>query len=238
MIDLRHATGHGVRVAILDSGVHAAHPHVGWALRGFSMTVENGRVKRSDDSNDVNGHGTACAGVIRWGASDAAIVPVRVLDASLAGHSEAIAAALRELVPDPPHVVNFSLGVHATSDELESAWATLHARGTIGVAAVRADRAHTWPVGADGVVAVAADGTLGSWAYHVDRSGNVPHVSASPFPRPIPGRPPDQNMTGTSFAAPRVSALAARAAEVRGVLSRDQLLEILDANAPNFGGSR
>lgn len=237
MIDLRHATGHGVRVAVLDSGVHAQHPHVMWTLPGFSMTLAAGRPRRSDESLDVNGHGTACAGVIRWGARDAGIVPVRVLDALLQGHAAAIAEALRQLLLDPPGVINFSLGVAGEHAELDDALAALIARGSVGVAAMRADGSPSWPIGRPGVIGVGADAALTGWRFRVDRSGALPHVTASPYPRPIPGHPPQMNVTGTSFAAPRVSALVARALEVRGPASVEQYLEILDANASGFYGS-
>jgi subtilisin family serine protease len=240
MIDLRHATGHGVRVAVVDSGVHAEHPHVGWTLRGFAVTGSGDRIRREDDARDVHGHGTACAAVIRWGAPDAAIVPVRVLDSGLAGHSDAVAFALALLLEEAPSVVNLSLGVVTTpSEALDAALHALIARGATIVASCRPGGGAGWPVGRDGVIAVGADAALTHWQYRVRRSGPAPHVTASPYPRPIPGRAVHENLAGASFAAPRVSALVARAREIRGAASVDQLLEILDANAEHFrGGAR
>jgi subtilisin family serine protease len=78
------ATGAGIRVAVIDSGVDASHPQ----LRG---RVEQGRDflhDNPDGRQDCVGHGTAVAGIIaartiagvgpRGLAPDATIVPIRV----------------------------------------------------------------------------------------------------------------------------------------------------------------
>lgn len=78
------ATGAGIRVAVIDSGVDASHPQ----LRG---RVEEGRDflhDNPDGRQDCVGHGTAVAGIIaartiagvgpRGLAPDATIVPIRV----------------------------------------------------------------------------------------------------------------------------------------------------------------
>jgi subtilisin family serine protease len=58
---LRSRSGRGVTVAVLDSGIHAAHPHVGGIDGGISFATSG----EPDDLTDRLGHGTAVAAAIR-----------------------------------------------------------------------------------------------------------------------------------------------------------------------------
>src|SRR5205823_9275390 len=60
---LEGATGKGVRVCILDSGVEADHPQVGKVNGAVAISVgEDGEpVAEPDEEGDLCGHGTACA---------------------------------------------------------------------------------------------------------------------------------------------------------------------------------
>ena len=82
------------------------------------------------------------------------------------------------------------------------------------------------------ILAVTADPDLPGWTYTVGAPPST--FAASPFPRPIPGQPPQRNFAGTSFAAPRVAALMARALELDPHLRGDQLVSVLIDNAPRF----
>src|SRR4051812_5949757 len=90
------ATGRGVRVCVVDSGVEPDHPMVGrldgsWAMveAGDRYTVE------ADDGGDACGHGTACAGIIRRTAPDCEVHSVRVLGRDAAGTGRMLLAGLR-----------------------------------------------------------------------------------------------------------------------------------------------
>ncbi len=68
-------TGRGVRIAVIDSGVHAAHPHVGGVAGGVAI--------RPDGSTEAGfvdrlGHGTAVAAAIREKAPDAELFAIKV----------------------------------------------------------------------------------------------------------------------------------------------------------------
>src|SRR5688572_3372383 len=64
------ATGRGVRIAVIDSGVFAAHPHVGGIAGGVSIALDG-----TEDSDFVDrlGHGTAVTAAIKEKAADAEI---------------------------------------------------------------------------------------------------------------------------------------------------------------------
>ena len=68
------ATGAGVRVCILDSGVDAGHPLVGARRERGRRLRRRGRraaIVATDTEGDVCGHGTACAGIVRSLAPEA-----------------------------------------------------------------------------------------------------------------------------------------------------------------------
>ncbi len=64
---LEGATGKGVRVCILDSGVDASHPLVEPLANAVVVSVDEDEAVRVDvdTEGDVSGHGTACAGIVR-----------------------------------------------------------------------------------------------------------------------------------------------------------------------------
>jgi subtilisin family serine protease len=78
---LRGATGRGVKVAVVDSGVDSSHPDLAGHVKGGVVVVETGgQVEfRPYDGKDAAGHGTGCAGVIARLAPEAEIYSVRVL---------------------------------------------------------------------------------------------------------------------------------------------------------------
>lgn len=109
------ATGAGVRVAIIDSGVDAAHP----ALEGCVEVDDGIHLQVADDGqvveelgphDDSFGHGTACAGIIHGIAPDARITSVKVLGAGLTGKAAAFLRGLAWAVDNDFDVVNLSLG--------------------------------------------------------------------------------------------------------------------------------
>jgi subtilisin len=105
------ATGAGVRVCILDSGVEFGHPNVGdiAGAVAISVTEEGETIAEPDEEGDLCGHGTACAGVVRSIAPDAEIYSVRVLGAGFKGSGKTLLAGLRWAVDEGYDVVNMSL---------------------------------------------------------------------------------------------------------------------------------
>ena len=108
----RSATGRGVTVAVIDSGVDTKHPDLGGCV---SRTVEARAVGKKvifeeSDSGDSAGHGTACAGIIRSIAPDVEIVSIKVLGAGGLGDGHAFLAGLEYAVAQKCRVINLSLG--------------------------------------------------------------------------------------------------------------------------------
>src|SRR3979490_1401753 len=60
------ATGAGVSVCVLDSGLELDHPRVGTVQRSVAVSKDGDEIIVADDNaGDLCGHGTACAGIIR-----------------------------------------------------------------------------------------------------------------------------------------------------------------------------
>ncbi len=114
------ATGAGVRVAVLDTGVDHGHPALaGRLLSGFDFVDgDNDPSEAGTSANAGYGHGTHVAGLVALVAPDARIIPVRVLDADGVGNAWVLAEALlyaadpdgNPATDDGAHVINISLG--------------------------------------------------------------------------------------------------------------------------------
>jgi subtilisin family serine protease len=107
------STGAGVKVAVLDSGIDANHPSVGSVEGGVAVDYDPeapGKVRFTNGAHeDLFGHGTACAGIIRTIAPDCEIHSVRVLGRKLTGKGFVFAAGLRWALRNEMRVVNLSL---------------------------------------------------------------------------------------------------------------------------------
>lgn len=194
-----------VRVAVIDSGVHANHPHVGGVWAGMGVD-ERGRAH--DDFVDRLGHGTAVAAVIREKAPDAEIFAIKVFDGELAATAQALVAACDLALEKGSHLVNMSLGTANQEHEaaLTAAVRRLLSAGIKVIAAGEQDGVRWLPGALPGVWAVALDWTLPREECRslTDASGATT-FRASGYPRPIPGVPPERNLKGLSFAVANVT---------------------------------
>ena len=110
---LKEGTGKGVRIAVIDSGVEIDHP----ALAGLTLVddlhVVDAGVQievKPGDGTDVFGHGTAVSAVIRRIAPDAQIGSIRVLGANLGSRTVIIREGVRQAIDRGYHVLNCSFG--------------------------------------------------------------------------------------------------------------------------------
>jgi subtilisin family serine protease len=106
------STGHGVKVAVIDSGIDAAHAALGGRVAGYANVVEGpqGLAYSTEPHTDVYGHGTACAGIIRSIAPDCELYSIQVLGPSLTGKGIVFAAGLRWAIENGMHICNLSMG--------------------------------------------------------------------------------------------------------------------------------
>jgi subtilisin family serine protease len=205
-------TGAGVIVAVIDSGVHASHPHVGAVEESVCLDPPDG------DVVDRLGHGTAVAAAIRDIAPGTTLIVGKLFDRSLSTNAAALARGIDWAVERQARVINLSLGTAnpahvATLGESVSRAATA---GAIVVSARESGGVVWLPGSIEGVANVVADSTLERDEIEIDEQG----FAAAPYPRPIPGVPKERNLSGVSFAVANVSGFLARLLEGREDLQR------------------
>jgi subtilisin family serine protease len=208
-------SGRGVRIAIIDSGVHADHPHVGGVAGGVAIDA-HGEIR--DDYVDRLGHGTAITAAIREKAPNAELFAVKVFDRALSTSIAGLVAGIDWAVESGMHLVNLSLGTSRTEHAavLTDAVARATARGVIVVAAHDDEGVRWLPGSLPAVLPVVVDWTLPRDRFRAKTIDGTTILCASGFAREIPGVPPERNLHGVSFAVANMSGFAAQALEATG----------------------
>ena len=113
-------TGNGVRVAVVDSGIDATHPAVGQVHGGVVIEPDDNAVDGirivPGEHQDLYGHGTACAAIIRGLAPGCELYSVRVLGPALTGRGRVFGAGLRWAIDNGMDVVNLSLSTRSRAN--------------------------------------------------------------------------------------------------------------------------
>ena len=235
------ATGKGVKIAVIDTGVDLDHPD----LRG-RITTASSFVSHGDQAFTTDIHGTAVAGVIAASANNqvgiVGVAPQAELFALKAcwqkapGRREAVcdsytlAKAIDFAIQSGAQIMNFSLG--GPYDPLLARLLTVAlSRGIVIVAADADDGTRTFPASLKGVIAIlgiddlrgerrgrsaAAASAMGAPA--VDILTTVPHNSYDFF-------------SGSSFAAAQVSGIIALLLEREPKMTAVQLAALLRKTA-------
>ncbi|WP_449283061.1 S8 family serine peptidase [Leucobacter sp.] len=194
------ATGEGVTVAIIDSGVDATRPQLADAFApGSTSLIDDG--ERSDGLGDPQGHGTALAGIIAARsaagsgvvgiAPDARIVSLRVfrgddeesVDRGFGPDAERIASAIRIATDLGARVITVALSDDVDTPALREATADAAARGALVVAsagnrstAENTEDSPRYPAAYPEALAVTAVDTAG---VATDASIHGPHVDVA-----------------------------------------------------------
>lgn len=217
-----------VRVAVIDSGIAAGHPHVGMVHGGVALVGDE-----PGDWMDRLGHGTAVAAAIRDHARDAELLAVRVFADTLATSARILAAAITWAADQGAQLVNLSVGT--TNEAHRTVFAPVIRdaadRGVLVVAAAVDRATQLLPGTMASVIGVEADDALPREALRVrpPLGEGVTRVVCSPRPRPIEGVAPERNLSGVSFAVANATGLLACALRDRGP---DGLRAWLAAGAP------
>jgi subtilisin family serine protease len=231
------ATGKGVKVAVVDSGVDADHPVIDGRVAGYmAVSVAGLDEVVFDDSphEDTSGHGTACAGIILGLAPECELYSVQVMGRK-GGKGVALVAGIRWAVEHGMQVANLSLGT--TRREF---FATLHEltdeayfRHVVLVTAANNFPIPSFPCEYASVISVASHDTSDPFLFYYNPE---PPTEFGAFgidvPAPWKGGGVSK-VTGNSFAAPHITGIVARILEKHPSLTVFQAKGILRALSAN-----
>ena len=196
--------GQGIKIGIIDTGIDYDHPD----LRGFgpSGKVVGGYnfVDNDNKTIDTNGHGTEVAGIIaadgnlKGVAPKAKLFSYKVSSTGESVSSDLIVKAIHRAIEDKVNVINISLGVNKTNDEIDQAVNEAVKNGIIVVVAAGNNGPDNGTIGSPGkdpdVITVGATYNnitqsvvstleIGKTQYQV-----LPMLGTNPLSKPITGK--------------------------------------------------
>jgi len=222
---LANFSGRGVRVAIIDSGVNPAHPHVGGVQGGIFLNADG----ESQSYLDFIGHGTAVAGAIREKAPEASLYAVKVFDRTLRAEAGTIVRAIDWAIAHEMQIVNLSLGTinQLHRERFEEVVARAVETNVILVAAREIDGRATLPGCLDSVIGAGLDWECPRETYRFTVTNSHMTFLTSGYPRGIPGVPQERNLQGISFAVANLTGFVTRARQACPEGSWEKLIEVL-----------
>lgn len=244
------ATGAGITIAIIDTGVDVNHPDLKNNLvEGYNAIT--GKMGFSA-VQDNNGHGTHVAGVAAAGlngegiigvAYQAKIMPIKAMDRSGEGTDDIVADGIIWAVDHGARIINLSFGSSEETDILRDAIRYAQVKGALIIAAAgNKDASHTYdsitfPAAEQGVLAVTATDSgdqLASFSLTGPQAGlAAPGVNI--FSDYWQNRSGYATADGTSMASPFVAGVAALVWGLHPELTAEQVKIDLEGSALDLG---
>jgi subtilisin len=235
------ATGAGVRVCILDSGVDRSHPLVGELESAVAVSVgdDDEVVAEEDTEGDVSGHGTACAGIVRRLAPEARISSVRVLGANFTGSGAVLLGGLRYAIEQGFDVINMSLSTTKKpfASVLHELADSAYFKRSVLVASAHNMPVESYPWRFSSVISVGSHEEPDPLAFFYN-----PNPPVEFFGRGVNVEVPwlggrTLTVSGNSFATPHISSICALVLSKHRDLTPFQLKSVLYLTATNVGGA-
>ena len=253
------ATGRGVTVGVVDTGIDVDHPEFAGQIAAASTNIVSGNPAMVDD---IDGHGTAVAGVIAARRNQALTHGVAFQARLLAVRADAagscpggcafdqtdLATATDYAVAHGAGVINYSLGgASSLGAPLHDAFGRAVKAGTVLVFAAGNEgaaeptfpgRFAADPAAGDQAIAVGAVDAKKQIASFSNRAGSAQdHYLVAPGVNVLaPALGGGAALvSGTSFAAPHVSGAAAVVLSAAPYLSAAQVVQVLIDSATDLG---
>lgn len=240
------ATGAGVTVAVVDTGIQANHPDlVGKVTAGTDTTSE-----ALSPGVDPDGHGTHVAGIIAANTNNAAGVASIAPDASLlsvkallgdgTGWSTDIAEGVTWAVNNGADVINLSLAVDGDDPVLETAINYANTANVTVAAAMGNDRivnTVSYPAAYSTVLAVGSTDSSDNLSTYHNTGSHIKLVAPGNSILSTDTGSGYATMTGSSMATPHVAAAAALLREMHVDYTPAQIRTALQNSAVDKGAS-
>lgn len=223
----RWATGRGVRVAVIDTGMDTKHPDLSPRVVGIRNFVD-----RDERAFNADVHGTAVAGVIaaesnnRVGlvgvAPEANIIGLKAcwqVDRGASCNTFTLAKALNFAIDQGVDVINLSLGGPPDA-LLERLAVKAMERNILVVGAVSPDWPGGFPAGVEGVIAVANSAAM---------PANAARLVSAPGSQVLSARPQREYdfFTGSSFSTAHVAGVVALIRQLKPQLSAPVVKDLI-----------
>lgn len=231
------ATGAGVRVCVIDSGVDGTHPAVGGVNSAVFVELdEDGKAQiTEDDEGDLFGHGTACAGIIRSLAPDCEIHSVRTLGRALTGRGAVLLAGLKHAIYEGYDVINLSLSMSKASfvEQLRELADLAYFRNRLIVAAAHNMPVVSYPWRFPAVVSVGSHSGTDPLEFYANPKPPVEFLACGVEVELAWLEHATIRATGNSFATPHIAGIATRILSKHPGLTPFEVKSLLRATAGN-----
>jgi subtilisin len=235
------ATGCGVRVCVLDSGIEENHPLVGsvQSSHAVQQCPDAGWAVIPTAAQDLAGHGTACASVIRSLAPECEIHSVRVLGHGMSGSGDALLAGLRWAIAQRFDVVNLSLSTtrHKYADALRVLADDAYFSRSVLVASAHNLPVESFPWRFASVISVGSHDTGKPGQFFWNPSPPVEFFAHGVNVEVGWLGGTARRCTGNSFATPHISAYCALILSKNPDLTAFQVKNLLHLTAANVRGT-
>jgi thermitase len=232
----------GVAIAVIDSGIDLDHPDLVHRLqKGYNVLADNAIPE------DDNGHGTHVAGIIasqpnnREGVAGITwfnpIMPIKALNSEGYGTSFDVAKAIHWAVDHGAKVINLSLGNYQPSTMLEEAIRYAYDRDVVLIAASGNDSTAqpSFPAAYPEVISVGAVDPDLSFAHYSNYGTYLDVVAPGTNIASTFSQHRYAALSGTSMAAPHVTALAGLIRSLNPHLTNDDVKQIIIKTATDLG---
>ncbi|MDE1866187.1 MAG: S8 family serine peptidase [Thaumarchaeota archaeon] len=196
--------GQGIKIGVIDTGIDYNHPNLlgygqsGKVIGGYDY------VNPSENPLDINGHGTEVAGIIAADGNFTGIAPksklfsYKVSSTGEAVSSDYIVKAIQQAISDRVNVVNISLGINKTNDQIDNAIDEAVKKGIVIVVAAGNNGPQEDTIGSPGIdinaitVGASYNNLTSSLVatFEVDKKQYqvIPMVGVQNLPSPIEGK--------------------------------------------------
>jgi subtilisin family serine protease len=244
-------TGRGVTVAVLDTGIEAAHPELGGRVAGaVTFRPVSGEVQSQGISRDTHGHGTHVAGLI-CGRRVGVAPDVHILSGVMIPHAQGMASDFVHAIDwagqEPGvSIVNISAGLQGFHVEMLMPVADLLSAGVLPVVAIGNEGRNKTRSPGNFVEGISVGATNRQSEVAAFSGGGVVVADGQQYTVPDLVAPGDgifscvmqggyDAKSGTSMATPLVSGLAALVLEKFPQIRVPDLTELLLASCRDLG---